>query len=33
VRAEGLKVVPRCDFVRHYIDTHPEFRDLLAPPT
>ena len=30
VRADGLKVVPRCDFVRHYIDTHPEFQDLLA---
>ena len=29
VRAEGLKVVPRCGFVRHYIDTHPEFRDLV----
>ena len=31
VRADGLKVVPRCGFVRHYIDTHPEFQDLLAP--
>lgn len=30
VRAEGLKVVPRCDFVRHYIGTHPEFQDLIA---
>ena len=30
VRAEGLKVVPRCGFVRHFIDTHPEFQDLLA---
>jgi len=30
VRAEGLKVVPRCGFVRHYIDTHPEFQDLLG---
>ena len=30
VRAEGLKVVPRCGFVRHYIDTHPEFQDLVA---
>jgi uncharacterized protein len=29
-RAEGLKVVPRCGFVRHYIETHPEFQDLLA---
>jgi uncharacterized protein len=30
VRAEGLKVVPRCGFVRHYIDTHPEFQDLVG---
>jgi predicted GNAT family acetyltransferase len=30
VRTEGLKVVPRCGFVRHYLDTHPEFQDLLA---
>lgn len=31
VRAEGLKVVPRCGFVRRYIDMHPEFQDLVAP--
>ena len=30
VHAEGLKVVPRCGFVRHYIETHPEFHDLVA---
>jgi predicted GNAT family acetyltransferase len=30
VHAEGLKVVPRCGFVRHYIDTHPEFQDLVG---
>ena len=29
-RAEGLKVVPRCGFVRHYIDTHPQFQDLVS---
>jgi predicted GNAT family acetyltransferase len=29
-RAQGLKVVPRCSFVRIYIDRHPEFHDLLA---
>lgn len=29
-RAKGLKVVPMCPFVKHYIDTHPEERDLLA---
>lgn len=30
IRAEGLKVVPRCSFVRAYIERHPEYRDLLA---
>jgi predicted GNAT family acetyltransferase len=30
VRAQGLKVVPRCPFVADYIDRNPEFRDLLA---
>jgi predicted GNAT family acetyltransferase len=30
VRARGLKVIPRCAFVRAYIAAHPEFRDLLA---
>jgi uncharacterized protein len=30
VRARGLKVVPRCSFVRAYFEKHPEFRDLLA---
>jgi hypothetical protein len=30
VREQGLKVVPACAFVRHYIDTHPEEQDLLA---
>ena len=29
-RARGLKVVPRCSFVRGYIDRHPEWRGLLA---
>ena len=28
-RAQGLKVVPRCDFVAAYIDKHPEYADLL----
>jgi predicted GNAT family acetyltransferase len=27
-RAQGLKVVPACDFVAHYMATHPEFNDL-----
>ncbi len=30
VRAEGLKVVPRCEFVAAYIERHPEYRDLQA---
>jgi predicted GNAT family acetyltransferase len=30
VRAQGLKVVPACAFVKHYIETHPEVQDLLA---
>ena len=30
VRAEGLKVVPRCEFVAAHIERHPEYRDLLA---
>jgi uncharacterized protein len=32
VRARGLKVIPRCSFVRDYLDKHPEFHDLLAAP-
>jgi uncharacterized protein len=28
-RRQGLKVVPRCSFVGHYIARHPEFSDLL----
>jgi predicted GNAT family acetyltransferase len=30
VRARGLKVIPRCDFVRAYLAKHPEFDDLVA---
>jgi uncharacterized protein len=29
-RARGLKVIPRCPFVRAYVGKHPEVRDLLA---
>jgi hypothetical protein len=29
VRAQGLKVVPRCPFVAGYIAKHPEYADLL----
>jgi predicted GNAT family acetyltransferase len=30
VRKRGLKVVPRCPFVRAYLAQHPQFSDLLA---
>lgn len=30
VRARGLKVVPRCPFIRGYIEKHPEWQDLLV---
>jgi len=30
VRAEGLKVVPRCSFVAAFIRRHPEYADLLG---
>jgi uncharacterized protein len=29
-RARGLKIVPRCSFVKAYVDEYPEVRDLLA---
>ena len=29
LRSEGMKVVPRCEFVAAYIERHPEYRDLL----
>jgi predicted GNAT family acetyltransferase len=29
VRAAGLKVVPRCPFVKAYIEKHPDYADLL----
>ena len=28
-RTRALKVVPRCSFVRAYMEQHPEFNDLL----
>ncbi len=30
-RAEGLRVVPRCPFVRAYLERHPEDRELVRP--
>jgi len=32
VRARGGSVVPRCPFVRGWIDRHPEYADLVAIP-
>ena len=29
VRADGLKVVARCEFVKGYIGKHPEYADLI----
>lgn len=28
----GLRVVPRCAFVKKWIDEHPEYAELLSPP-
>ncbi len=28
-RVRGLEVLPYCPFVRHYIEDHDEFRDLV----
>ncbi len=29
-RAQGLSVVPQCEFVAAYIDAHPDYADLVA---
>lgn len=29
MRSRGLTVVPRCPFVRAFIDKHPDYRDLV----
>ena len=29
VRAEGLKVIAECPFVKAYLNKHPEYADLL----
>jgi hypothetical protein len=29
VRAEGLKVIAQCPFVKAYIEKHPDYQDLL----
>ena len=28
----GLRVVPRCSYVKHWIDEHPDYAELLQPP-
>ncbi|MEV4093938.1 GNAT family N-acetyltransferase [Streptosporangium saharense] len=28
-RAEGVQVVPRCPFVRQWIERHPDYADLV----
>lgn len=28
----GLRVVPRCSFIKGWIDDHPDYADLLSPP-
>jgi predicted GNAT family acetyltransferase len=30
VRRNGRAIVARCPFVAHFVDEHPEYRDLLA---
>ena len=29
-RQQGFKVAPTCPFVAAYVESHPEYRDLLA---
>lgn len=29
VRTRNLSVLPECPFIAHYIDTHPEYADLV----
>jgi predicted GNAT family acetyltransferase len=31
VRAQGLAALPYCTFVRHFMETHPEYLDLIPP--
>ncbi|MDB4906655.1 MAG: GCN5-related N-acetyltransferase [Gemmatimonadetes bacterium] len=32
-KATSSKIIPTCTFVRGWIDKHPEFRRMIAPPT
>ena len=29
-RAEGLRVIPKCPFVKSFIEKHPEFESLVS---
>ena len=29
-RADGLKVIATCEFIKGWIDKHPDYQDLLA---
>ena len=29
IRADGLKVIPQCPFVKAFIDKNPDYQDLL----
>ena len=29
-RADGLRVTPRCSFIKSYIERHPEYADLVS---
>jgi predicted GNAT family acetyltransferase len=33
LRAAGSQVVPQCPFIAAFIHRHPEYEDLVAPPT
>jgi predicted GNAT family acetyltransferase len=30
VRRSGRTIVPRCPFVAHFLDEHPEYQDLVS---
>ena len=32
-RKRGLRVRPKCPFIRSYIESHPQYADLVAPRT
>jgi predicted GNAT family acetyltransferase len=31
VRADALRIRPDCPFIRHFLDEHPEYGDLVVP--